>query len=434
MTSQEIQKKDLPDLPGVYIFKNGAGEILYIGKATSLRDRTRSYFGADVIATRGPFIVDMVTLAADIDFIVTDSVLEALILEAYLIKKHQPKYNTKEKDNKSFNYVVITKEEYPQVLTVRGRTLEIAFQKKDIKYSFGPFPHGTQLREAMKIIRRIFPYRDQRCTPAAYLRAEGKEDKIRPCFNRQIGLCPGVCTGEVSKQEYGRIINHLRLFFEGKKSELMKSLERDMKAYAKTQEFEKAEKVKRTIFALNHIQDIALIKEEKELQKEEWRLDPTDPEIHTENPNESHAFRIEAYDVAHISGTSQVGVMVVLEDDKPAKAEYRKFKIRTQKGSNDIGSLKEILRRRLNHPEWRRPDLIVIDGGQGQINAAMEILKERNTVVSVVSVVKDERHKPREILGEETIARQHERAILLANAEAHRFAITYHRHLRGRLK
>lgn len=433
MTSQELHKKDLPDLPGVYIFKDKDGGILYIGKATSLRDRTRSYFAADVIATRGRLIVDMVALACDVDFIVTDSVLEALILEAYLIKKHQPKYNTKEKDNKSFNYVVITKEDFPQVLTIRGRTLEAAFPKKDIKYSFGPFPHGTQLREAMKIIRRIFPYRDQRCMPAAYLIKEGKENKIRPCFNRQIGLCPGVCTGEVSKQEYGRTINHLRLFFEGKKSELMKSLERDMNAFAKKQEFERAEQIKRTIFALNHIQDIALIKEEKELQKEEWRLDPTDPEINAA-PSEAPAFRIEAYDIAHISGTSQVGVMVVVEDDEPAKAEYRKFKIRTQKGSNDIGSLKEVLRRRLNHPEWRRPDLIVIDGGQAQLNAAEEILKERNTVIPIVSVVKDNRHKPREILGNQKMGSEHERAILLANSEAHRFAITYHRHIRGRLK
>jgi excinuclease ABC subunit C len=415
MTSQELLQKDLPDLPGVYIFRNENKNILYIGKATSLRDRTRSYFATDIFHTRGRRIVDMVTLAKDVDFIVTDSVLEALILEAHLIQKYEPKYNAEGKDNKSWNYVVITKEDFPQVLTIRGRTLEIAYPKKNIKYAFGPFPHGGQLREAMKIIRRIFPYRDNKCTPG----------QIRPCFNRQIGLCPGVCTGEITKQDYAKIVNHLRLFFEGKKSELMKSLEREMKSFAKKQEFEKAEQVKQTIFALNHIQDIALIKEEKDIQKEEHQLD---------RKQNDEAFRIEAYDIAHISGTSQVGVMTVVEDGEICKADYRKFKIKTQKGSNDVGALKEVLHRRLNHPEWRRPDLIVVDGGKAQINAAEAALKERNVHVEVVSVVKDERHKPREILGDQKTARAYEREIIVANSEAHRFAITYHRHLRGRLR
>jgi excinuclease ABC subunit C len=430
MTSQELLKKDLPDLPGVYIFRDSVKDILYIGKATSLRDRTRSYFATDLIHTRGSRIVDMVTLATDVDVIVTDSVLEALILEAHLIQKHLPKYNSFGKDNKSWNYVVITKEDFPKVITIRGRTLDLAYPKKNIKYVFGPFPHGTQLRSALKIIRRIFPYSDDKCTPKEYWIAQGKPEKVRPCFNYQIGLCPGVCTGEISKQDYGRIINHLRLFFEGKKSELIKSLEREMKQYAKAQEFEKAETTKRTIFALNHIQDISLIKEEKELEREEDQLS------RKETGENRMIFRIEAYDIAHISGTSQVGVMVVVEDNEPAKSEYRKFKIRTQKGANDVGSLKEVLRRRLNHPEWQLPSLIVVDGGQAQINAANEILRERELDIDVVSVVKDERHKPRDVMGSETFSKSEEykKAIILANSEAHRFAITYHRHLRGRLK
>ncbi|MBX4198111.1 hypothetical protein KW782_02125 [Candidatus Parcubacteria bacterium] len=445
MNSQvQSRIKDLPDTPGVYFFlgspKHGEGgkaEILYIGKATSLRDRVRSYFGNDVINTRGPFIVDMVTLAQDIDFTKTDSVLEALLLEANLIKKHQPKYNTKEKDNKSYNYVVITDEDFPKVLTIRGRMLlrslqqpgkfsrssdlpsararplkisQAAYASAEYKFIFGPFPHGAQLKEAMKIIRRIFPFRDDKCTP----------NQGRPCFNRQIGLCPGVCTSEISKEEYAEQIQNLRLFFEGKKKTLLKNLEKQVKEYAKRQEFEKAGQTQKTIFALNHIQDIALLKH---------KLDQSAGGEFARN-DRSGVFRIEAYDVAHSSGKNVVGVMVVVEDGEVNKSQYRKFKIKLNPGVNDTGALKEILRRRLGHLEWPMPNLIAVDGGQAQINAAETVLKERNFNIPVASVVKDERHKPREIMGNGT---NHEQSILLANSEAHRFAITYHRKKRDKI-
>src|SRR3989344_2275170 len=205
MQRDHLKKSKLPDEPGVYMFKKGK-KILYIGKAASLRDRVRSYFSSDLGKGRAPTIVKMVEDADSVDWQTTDSVLEPLIVEANLIKRHQPPANVDEKDNKSFNYVVITKESppaggFPRVLIVRGRELFQNWKKADIKYLFGPFPGGLSLKEALKIVRKIFPFRDK-CLPCVALAKQGKF--CRPCFNRQIGLCPGVCSGEMSQEEYAK--------------------------------------------------------------------------------------------------------------------------------------------------------------------------------------------------------------------------------------
>lgn len=390
MKSQILKK--LPNTPGIYFFRKGR-EILYIGKATSLKDRVKSYWGKDIIHTRGPLIVKMLEEATNVSFIKTDSVLEALILEANQIKKHQPIYNTKEKDNKSFNYVTFTKEDFPQIIVTRGSG------------TYGPFPHSRELKEALKIIRRIFPYRDNKC------KLNGK-----PCFNAQIGLCPGMCAGWISKTEYKKTIKHLKLFFEGKKTQLVKSLEKEMKLLAKARRFEEADKIKKTIFALNHIRDVSLLKDDFAT-------------VYRSKTDGDKKYRIEAYDIAHISGTNTVGVMVVIEDGEVNKSQYRKFKIHKDK-NNDVANLREVLTRRFNHPEWPMPNLIVVDGGVAQINVGKEIFKNTN----VVSVVKDERHKAREIIELKKIPQGESlrKLIFLANSEAHRFAINYHRNLRGR--
>ena len=211
------QAKNFPDTSGVYLFKKGK-EILYIGKATSLKDRVRSYFSNDLINTRGQFIVGMVGKAEKIHYFKTDSVLEAIILEANLIKKYQPKYNTKEKDDKSYNYVIITKEDFPRVLLIRGRELEKLDSQSsglNVKYKFGPYPNGSAIKEGLKIIRKIFPFRDK-CVPYEYL-PSNKVTKARPCFNRQIGLCPGVCMGEISRKEYGDIIRNIKFLWKERK-------------------------------------------------------------------------------------------------------------------------------------------------------------------------------------------------------------------------
>lgn len=404
MKRQDLPKFKLPDNPGIYFFRDDTGKILYIGKATSLADRVRSYFNPDLMETRGLRLVTMVTIAETVTYQETGSVLEALLLESNFIKKHTPVYNVKEKDDKSFTCVVITKEAYPRVLSMRIRDFEKKFSSKDALVVYGPFASLTQLREALKIIRKLFPYRD---------RCEVNQGKA--CFNAQIHLCPGVCTGSITEADYKKNINNIRKLFGGKKTEIKKSLQKDMHEYAKKHLFEKAASVRNTLFALDHIKDISLIKEDDIMSFKD-----TD-------------FRIEAYDVAHISGTSRVGVMVVLEGKEKAKEEYRKFKLE-ERVNDDYEGLRQILTRRFSHKEWRYPDLIVIDGGLAHKQVAEKVLAGLGLLIPCVSVVKDERHKPKDILGNKIHVDYHKREILLANAEAHRFAIGYHKTLRNRLK
>lgn len=409
MTLEQYKKKAkrIPDTPGVYFFLGKNKKVLYIGKATSLRDRTRSYFASDLASTRSALIVQMLEKAQTLEWRETDSVLEALLLEASLIRTYKPKHNTDLKDDKSFNYVVITKEDFPRVLVVRGRSLSQGLSLrqgakgesfKRLK-TFGPFPHGLQLREAMKLIRKIFPYRDT-CRPTG-----------RPCFNAQIGLCPGVCSGGISKQEYRRNIRHIVLLFEGKKKKLLKALNKEMRSAAKEEEFERAKELHRQMYALQHIQDVSLIKDEYREAK----------------PHGLARMRIEAYDVAHLRGSAAVGVMTVVEGGVAEKSQYRKFRIKGAKPGDDPGALKEVLSRRLGHDEWPLPRLIVVDGSVAQINAARNVLAEYGMSIPVVGVVKDEKHRPRNISGDRNLIKEKEREILLANAEAHRFAIGYHR-------
>ena len=215
-----MKKDNLPNLPfspGVYFFLKGK-EILYIGKATSLKDRVGSYFSYQEKSRRGLRIGKMIELADNIKWQTTDSVIEAFLLENHLIKKYQPRYNYRDKDNKSFLYLLITKEDYPRVLAVRGRDIGIKYPKDKIEEVYGPFPSGLELREAMKILRQIFPWRDK-CKP----------NNKRPCFDSQIGLCPGICSGQITKKDYKIIINNLRLFLVGRKEQVIKNMEKEMK-------------------------------------------------------------------------------------------------------------------------------------------------------------------------------------------------------------
>ena len=444
MNSQQFKKIKLPSKPGVYFFLgspkySGGGyknkDILYIGKATSLRDRVKSYFGKDLISTRGPLLLDMVTLSNSIRWQETDSVLEALILEANLIKKYQPKYNTKEKDNKSFNYVCITKDLIPKVLVIRGRNLK----KEDYDVVYGPFPNCGQLKEAMKIIRRIFPYIDEQ---------SGKKNNI--VFYSQLGLVPDINIVTHKHKNFPRLtpkgpytdknfyvsashaykknIKNLKLFFQGKKKSVTINLKKEMLYYARKKEFEKAGEIKKRIFALMHINDVALIKEEISQENFE-RSFLTKSE---KGKSSQNIYRIEAYDIAHLAGRNMVGVMTVIEGGELAKREYKKFIIRTQTSSNDTGALEEILSRRLRHIEWGLPNLIVMDGGTAQINIAKSVLSRYQFKIPVVSVVKDDKHKAKAIMGDEDIIKKYKKEILLINNESHRFAISFHKKRRDK--
>lgn len=424
MTSQGVKKLKLPDEHGVYFFKRGK-EVLYIGKATSLKDRVRSYFNGDLGETRGPKITAMLELANKIEWQTTSSVLEALLLETELIKKLQPKYNSREKDDKSYWHIAITKEDFPQILQVRGRELTqklhnfrvftpkgpYADKNSEIFASiFGPFTSGSELKEALKIIRKIFPYRDSRCKPLDFARG-------KPCFNRQIGLCPGVCTGEISKTDYAKTVRNLKLFFSGQKGAVVKNLEQEMKKLAKLKKFEDAAKIRNQIFALNHIRDVALISARGGSAF---------------GRKEENDFRVEAYDIAHTNGKEVVGVMTVVENGEVKKSDYRKFKL-SREQNDDLSNLVEVVSRRLGHPEWPAPSLVVIDGGKGQLNAVKKLLAQAGFSWRVVAVTKDEHHKAKQILGIDDKITEHEREILLGNSEAHRFAINWHRKRRDKI-
>ncbi|HRH23985.1 MAG TPA: UvrB/UvrC motif-containing protein [Candidatus Paceibacterota bacterium] len=409
-----LTKLDLPDVPGVYLFTQGKGKskkILYVGKATSLRDRVRSYFDVDLIATRGPRIVDMVTLSDGLMHETTPTVLEALVREAALIREHKPKANAIGKDDKSFLYAVITDEEIPRVLAIRGTDLD--FKKKEItigsiplRAMHGPFPSGYQLREALRLIRKIFPFYD---TPRPV--GEGSrftQGKVE--FNKQIGHYPR----DLDRTGYLRSIRNVSMFLSGRVKTLRAELQKQMKLAAKAERFEDAALARQQLFALDHVQDISLIREDRK-----------------EEQNEP---RVEAYDTAHLSGTNAIGVMVVIDNGLPDKKEYRSFKIRGAGGkslNDDIASLKELLNRRFGHPEWQYPKAIVVDGGKTHKKAAEETLKELGIGIPVIAVVKDERHRPREVIGS-LRAGIPDATVVLANSEAHRFSITLHRKARRR--
>ncbi|MFA6354274.1 MAG: excinuclease ABC subunit UvrC [Candidatus Paceibacterota bacterium] len=400
--TKEIFYKNLPLTPGVYLMKNKKGEIIYVGKAGNLKRRVSSYF-----QRAGDWKTEkLVNEIKKIDYRKTDTALEALILEADLIKKYQPKYNVLEKDDRSFLYVVITKEEFPRLVLARGKDIK---SEKD-KYSkiYGPFVSARSVREALKIIRRIFPWNTH---DENFL----KQSNNRPCFDFQIGNCPGVCVGEISKKDYQKTVKQIELFFAGKKKKIIQALNKEMKIKSRGLEFEAAEKIHRQIFGLQHINDIAFINENQAPHSPFYIL---------------HSTRIEGYDISNISGTSAVGSMVVFSNNKPDKNEYRKFKIKTVKGANDVGMLKEVLTRRFKN-NWPQPQLILIDGGVGQINSARKVLKEFNLKIPMLGIVKGPQRKNNFIIG--NIPSWTDRKTLIQiRDEAHRFAISYHKNLRSK--
>jgi len=410
--------------------KDTKGRILYVGKAGNLRRRVSSYF----LRPHDYRIQKLVSQIKKIDYKKTDTAIEALILESQLIKKYQPPFNVREKDDTSFLYVEITKEAFPRVLLVRGKT-------KPSGKRYGPFTSASNIREAMRILRKIFPYSiHSSISDAKNTRKHANDTNSRhshelalnssriglgrPCFDYQIGLCPGTCIGAISKDDYRGNIKNLKLFFEGKKKRIINSLTREMKVASKNLEFEKAEKIKRQLFALQHIRDIALITDEK-----------------SQFPISNFQIRIEGYDISNISGTSAVGSMVVFRGDKPDKNEYRKFKIRTIHRSDDVGMLKEMLRRRFAREHllhgWPLPSLILIDGGKGQVNVAKRVLAETGLKIPVVGIAKGPERKKNEILAAQDVwaSLAHlergkiEKLLIQVRDEAHRFAISYYRKL-----
>jgi len=406
----EIQGGELPTQPGVYLFKDAAGKILYIGKATSLRTRVRSYFQRPADAR----IAVMIRRAAAVDLRPTPTAIEALLLESRLIKKHQPPFNVREKDDKSRVFLAFTREDYPQPVLVRGHEL-VRMPKKGFLKVFGPFLSAASVQAALDALRRPFPWTT--CKPG----------RRRPCFYRHLGKCPGVCTGEITPRQYRKIIRSLMRYFDGRRSEVIREMEREMERAAWSERFEEAAALRDRIHALQHVKDMAVLKGEDISAGRQ--IDPFG--------------RIEGYDISNTGGQEAVGSMVVFLDGEPAKKMYRKFLIRTVAGPDDTTMMAEVLRRRFGHSgtdgqdSWPAPDIILVDGGRGQLNAAKRVLEECGLDIPLVGLAKGPDRKKDELVYDKS---DHELTRLVhafrplfvrVRDEAHRFALSYHRQRRG---
>ena len=556
----EYHIKNLPDKPGVYLMKNSLGEVIYVGKAKVLKNRVKSYFQKS--KNHSEKVKVMVKNIAEFEYIVTDSEMEALILECNLIKKYSPKYNILLKDDKFYPFIKITvNDDYPRVFVTRR------FAKDGSKY-FGPYTNGSAVYETLDLIYKIFPLRNCKLV----IKENG--EKVRPCLNYHIKKCLGPCGGHISKEEYGKMINDIIDILSGKETYITKMLKSDMEKAAEELEFEKAASLRDKILSINAIAEkqkifktmegdedfINIEQDEKDsciqvffsrdgkvIGREHFIFENTanegigeiiedfigsfyggtakipktiyvpqidnfdlmeeyltikrgskvwikvpqkgqkkemlemvknnaritlekfkdkylkDKEINIISLLELQDLleleecpqRIEAYDISNIQGVDSVGTMIVFEEGRAKNSDYRKFKIKTVKGANDYDSMREILTRRFNHglDEIKAiqqrdlklsagkfstfPDLIMMDGGKGQVNVALEVLQSLNIDIPVCGLVKDDKHQTRGIIynNNELIINKGSNLMQLIRRiqdEVHRFAITYHRSLRDK--
>jgi excinuclease ABC subunit C len=400
MNKLQDKIKKMPDSPGIYLFYKDE-ELVYVGKATSLKNRAKSYLNPKTFRP----IEAMIGAVTDVDWKETDSVLEAVILEANYIKKYKPKYNVKEKDDKSWNYLVVTKDEFPKLEAVRERNLK----KEEYKYVFGPYAE-MRISQILKILHVLFKV--SRCSPSVK----------KPCFDYQLKHCLGVCTGEISQRDYrDKVINPLVMFLKGKKNAVLVSLNKKMKEASKMQDFEEAKRLRDQIFSLQKIRDFSLLDKsflDEEKKEEKLKIK-----------------KIEGYDISNMGAEAKVGSMVVFSDKGPVKSEYKKFKIKTVAGQSDVDCLKEVFERRIRHSEWPLPDIILVDGGKPQIGALKKVLKESKIKIFIVGIAKGRERKKNELLFSEDDARYAEWSrrniglLVKVRDEAHRFAINYQRKL-----
>ena len=404
--------KNLPDTPGVYIFYNSQKEIIYVGKASSLKSRVRSYFSGK----KSPRpIEEMIHEVIDFKIEQTDSALEAAILEGYYIKKYLPKYNIQWRDDKSWNYIGISKDLYPRVLTIRQHELTDQ-KKKEFKNLYGPYP-GLNTKEALRLLRKIFIF--STCEPSAK----------RPCFYYQLGQCLGVCTGEISAKDYvSKVIRPLCLFLDGQKKFLIKKIEKEMAVAAKSKNFEEAARLRNQLHHLQKIQDVALLNDS--FLKDKVK----DSRFHgNDNADTSLIKRIEGYDISNLGSSDKVGSMVVFDDSGSLKSEYRKFKIKTVIGQSDVDCLAEVLERRLKHNDWAMPDIFLIDGGLPQVNKTKSVLREAGVNTPIVGIAKGSLRKRNDFfVVTESVEikkwiKENKNLLIKVRDEAHRFAIAFNR-------
>jgi len=401
------QKKNLPNKPGVYLFKDKNGVVLYVGKAKNLRKRVASYFSkSQEIKT-----AILLSKTENIDYIITGSELDALILEEELIKKYKPRYNISLKDDKSYPYIKLTiNEEWPRLLMVRKK-------QKDGALYFGKL-RGGMVREVLRLAKRIFPIRWCKETPLRM--------RKQPCLYYHIGSCTGPCIEKTNKKDYRVLVESIILFLEGKMDKATAKLQQEMQKASDSQDYERA------AYLRDRIKTLEKIIEGKKLKKEPAPRKIVEiKELKKVLKLKNDPMRIEVFDISNIQGSHIVASMVVFYGGLPLKNDYRRFQIRGVKGkANDVASIKEVIQRRYSGKLSKQldlPDLILIDGGKPQLSAAAQGLSKKIPLISLAK-------KQEEIftLNQKTsikLARQSDALKLLQRMrdEAHRFAITYHR-------
>lgn len=413
-----IKKSQIPHKPGVYIYKNKARKVIYVGKAIDLYHRVASYFSGD-------HNIKTNTLVSEITFvetIIVESELEALILEANLIKKYLPEFNVRLVDDKDYLYIKVTKEDFPRVLTARKNQI-----KGSLKY-FGPFPSSRTVKETLKSLRKVFPWCS--ATKGWTFRSQ------RACFYYHLGLCPGACIGKISKKDYRKNIFRLSQLLEGKKDRLIEELSKEMEKASQNQLFEEAGRIKKIIEGIsyltqsnrieNYLENPSFLEDQREKALKTLQMALNLPKL----PE-----RIEGYDISNTAGKEATGSMVVLTNGEIDKSQYRKFKIHTSGRPNDVGMHCEMMRRRLKHKEWPLPDLMIIDGGRGQVNTANNELLTMNYSLPVYGLAKRMEWLYPPGTGDIVKLPKKSPALQLLQRlrdESHRFAITYHRKLRGK--
>ena len=359
--------KDLPNAPGVYFHKDALGQIIYVGKAAVLRNRVRQYFQKS--RNRDPKTELLVGEIADTDWQVVDSEIEALFLEAELVRRYLPRYNILLRDDKSSSFVRIDfKSRYPTV-TLTRRPLD------DGADYFGPFLSTIGVKRALKYLRRVFPYSTHVVLPK------------RACLQAHIGLCPGPETSQLDEKSYKHDLKRLVRVLQGQRASLIKEFEKDMNQASKAGQYEEAAKLRDRLFALKNLgqQIIFSDKEFQDLSKDHALVELTDLLGLAKVPK-----RIEGFDISHMSGTDTVASMVVFTNGVADKANYRKFKMRVP-GNDDFAHMREAMERRFsdkNIKQWGKPDLMLIDGGKGQLGAALGVLAQKDLQIPAVGLAK----------------------------------------------
>jgi len=417
--------RQFPQTPGVYLMKDAEGKVLYIGKAKSLRDRVSSYFqpAADLLNTRGPKIVEMADKVQEVSFLECDSEVDAILQESRLIKDIQPTYNSRQTDDKTFPYLEITtREDFPGVYVTRTP------QPRGSKL-YGPFLSAADLRRVVQVLQRIFRFR----TCSLDIADEDESRRFfRPCILYDIRQCTGPCAAKISKDAYRQDIQRLRKFLESKRSVFLSQLLEEMQQKSKERDYEQAARLRDEIRAIQTLSDRGEVDEH--VQPELFQVDPAmGLERLSFLLQLNRSIRIiEGVDIAHIQGQLAVGSLVCFIDGRPFKKGYRRFRIRQVKGVDDYAMIQEVLHRRYqkaSEHEELFPDVILIDGGLGQLHAAQEVFaRTPDRPCRVVSLAKkeellfiEEKEKPMQLPRNDPALR----LLQYIRDEAHRFAQHY---------